>query len=71
MNFPAFEMIAKPHRDILRGIFTADTYAAKLGQVVKKEGPQEYKNSKQFFEKLMRLKFKSTAFRCRRSLERP
>ena len=51
MNFPAFETIAKPHRDISHGRFTADTYAAKLGQVVKKEGPQEYKNAQQFFEK--------------------
>ena len=46
-----FKAIAKPHRDILRGIFTADTYAAKLGNVVKKEGPLEYKNPKKFFEK--------------------
>lgn len=46
-----FEEIAKPHRDILRGIFTADTYAAKLGQVVKKEGPLEYKSPKHFFQK--------------------
>ncbi|MCG9128542.1 ATP-binding protein [Candidatus Poribacteria bacterium] len=51
MKFPAFETIAKPHRDILRGIFTADTYAAKLGQVVKKEGPLEYRNAHQFFDK--------------------
>ena len=51
MNFPAFETIAKPHRDILRGLFTADTYAAKLGQVVKKEGPLEYRSAQQFFDK--------------------
>ncbi len=51
MNLPAFETIAKPHRDIARGLFTADTYAAKLGQVVKKEGPMEYKNAQQFFNK--------------------
>ncbi len=47
----AFETIAKPHRDILRGLFTADTYAAKLGQVVKNQGPSEYKNAQQFFQK--------------------
>lgn len=51
MNFPPFETIAKPHRDILRGLFTADTYAAKLGQVVKKEGPLEYRSTQQFFHK--------------------
>ncbi len=51
MNLPAFETIAKPHRDIARGLFTADTYAAKLGQVVKKEGPMEYKSAQQFFNK--------------------
>ena len=51
MKSAAFETIAKPHRDILRGNFTSDTYAAKLGQVVKKEGPLEYRNAQQFFEK--------------------
>ncbi len=51
MKLAPFEMIAKPHRDILRGHFTSDIYAAKLGQVVKKEGPLEYINSQQFFEK--------------------
>lgn len=51
MKLAAFETIAKPHRDILRGNFTSDTYAAKLGQVVKKEGPLEYRNAKQFFKK--------------------
>ncbi len=51
MNFSAFETIAKPHRDILRGLFTADTYAAKLGHVVKKEGPLEYRSAQQFFDK--------------------
>lgn len=51
MKLAAFETIAKPHRDILRGNFTPDTYAAKLGQVVKKEGPPEYRSAQQFFEK--------------------
>ncbi len=46
-----FETIAKPHSDILRGDFTLDTYAAKLGSVVRKEGPLEYRNSQQFFKK--------------------
>ena len=51
MKLASFETIAKPHRDILRGNFTSDTYAAKLGQVVKKEGPLEYRIAQQFFEK--------------------
>jgi hypothetical protein len=51
MKLAAFETIAKPHRDILRGNFTPDTYAAKLGQVVKKEGPLEYRSAQQFFQK--------------------
>ena len=51
MTFAAFETIAKPHRDISRGLFTADTYAARLGQVAKNQGPSEYKNAQQFFEK--------------------
>jgi len=46
-----FETIAKPHYDILRGNFTSDTYAAKLGQVVKREGPLEYRIAERFFEK--------------------
>ena len=51
MKLAPFETIAKPHRDILRGNFTSDTYAAKLGQVAKKEGPLEYRIAQQFFEK--------------------
>ena len=51
MKLASFETIAKPHRDILRGHFTSDTYAAKLGQVLKKEGPLEYRSSQQFFAK--------------------
>ena len=51
MKLAAFEMIAKPHRDISRGNFTPDTYAAKLGQVVKKKGSPEYRSAQQFFEK--------------------
>ena len=51
MRLPAFETIAKPHRDILRGNSTADTYAARLGQVVNNEGPREYKSAQQFFQR--------------------
>ena len=51
MRLSPFETIAKPHNDILKGNFTADTYAAKLGQVVKNEGPLEYRNAQRFFER--------------------
>ena len=51
MRLPAFETIIKPHRDVQRGLSTADTYAAKLGQVAKNEGPPEYRKADQFFEK--------------------
>ena len=51
MRSPPFETIAKPHNDILKGRFTADTYAAKLGQVVKNEGPLEYRSAQRFFER--------------------
>ena len=51
MKLSPFETIAKPHNDILKGNFTADTYAAKLGQVVKNEGPLEYRNAQRFFER--------------------
>lgn len=51
MRLPPFETIAKPHNDILKGRFTADTYAARLGRVVKNEGPLEYRNAQRFFER--------------------
>lgn len=51
MRLPPFETIAKPHSDILKGRFTADTYAARLGQVVKNEGPLEYRSAQRFFER--------------------
>ena len=48
---PRFETIAKPHRDILRGDFTMDTYAARLWSVVNRGGPAEYRDAKRFFQK--------------------
>lgn len=51
MRLPAFETIAKPHSDILRGNFTADTYAARLGQVINNQGPLEYRSPDRFFER--------------------
>lgn len=51
MRLPRFETIAKPHSDILKGNFTADTYAARLGQVVQNEGPRDYRDAQRFFER--------------------
>ena len=51
MRLPPFETIAKPHSDIRKGTFTADTYAARLGQVVNNQGPFEYRNPDRFFER--------------------
>ena len=51
MKLPRFETIAKPHNDILKSNFTADTYAARLGQVVQNEGSFEYRNAQRFFER--------------------
>ena len=51
MRLPPFETIAKPHSDILKGNFTADTYAARLGQVAQNEGTLEYRNAQRFFER--------------------
>ena len=50
----SFEKIAKPHNDILKGNFTLETYAANLGDVVKGQGPIEYRNANQFFGKTYR-----------------
>ncbi|MCY3548948.1 MAG: DUF499 domain-containing protein [Candidatus Poribacteria bacterium] len=51
MRLPPFETIAKPHSDIRTGNFTADAYAARLGQVVNNQGSREYRNPQQFFER--------------------
>ena len=47
----AFHEIAIPHKDILSQNYTAEVYAAKLWDVYKKRGSDEYKDSKTFFEK--------------------
>lgn len=47
----AFHTIAIPHKDILEGRFTLDVYAADLHQVSLKSGPDEYRDSKKFFQK--------------------
>ena len=47
----AFHTIAIPHKDILEGRLTLDVYAADLHQVSMKSGPDEYRDSKKFFQK--------------------
>jgi len=46
-----FHTIAIPHRDILEGRLTMDIFAADLWEVFKSRGPDEYKDSEQFFQK--------------------
>ena len=46
-----FHTIAVPHRDILEGRLTLNVFAADLWEVFKGRGPDEYKDSKQFFDK--------------------
>lgn len=46
-----FHTIAIPHRDILEGRLTMDVFAADLWEVFKSRGPDEYKDSEQFFQK--------------------
>ena len=47
----AFHTIAIPHEDILKGRLTMEVFAADLGEVSKKRGPDEYKDADVFFEK--------------------
>jgi hypothetical protein len=47
----AFHTIAVPHKDILQGKLTMDVFAADLWEVNQKRGPDEYKNSGNFFAK--------------------
>ena len=47
----AFHTIAIPHKDILEGRLTLDVYAADLHQVSLNSGPDEYRDSKKFFQK--------------------
>jgi len=47
----AFHEIAIPHKDILSQSYTAEVYAAKIWDVYKKRGSDEYKDSKTFFDK--------------------
>ena len=46
-----FHTIAVPHKDILEGKFTMEVYAAKLWDVYKNRGSDEYKDAKTFFDK--------------------
>ena len=47
----AFHTIAVPHQDILDGRLTMDVFAADLWEVFKERGPEEYKDSEEFFKK--------------------
>ena len=47
----AFMTIATPHKDILEGKFTFDTFAADLWEVFQKRAPAEYKDPDIFFKK--------------------
>lgn len=47
----AFHEIAIPHKDIQEGKFTEEVYAAKLWDVYKNTGPDEYKDPIEFFKK--------------------
>ena len=42
-----FHTIAIPHKDILEGNLTLDTFAADLWQVYKNNAPSDYKNSEE------------------------
>ncbi|HDM75575.1 MAG TPA: ATP-binding protein, partial [Deltaproteobacteria bacterium] len=47
----AFHTIAVPHQDILDGRLTMDIFAADLWEVFQNRGPEEYKDSHEFFKK--------------------
>jgi len=47
----SFHAIAVPHKDILEGRLTMDVFAADLWEVMKNEGPDEYKDAETFFRK--------------------
>lgn len=47
----SFHQIAVPHRDILSENFSSEVYAAKLWDVHKRRGSDEYADAKTFFEK--------------------
>jgi hypothetical protein len=47
----AFHTIAVPHKDILEGRLTLDTFAADLGNVYQNRGIDEYRDADTFFQK--------------------
>lgn len=53
---PAFHEISVPHKDILEGRLTLETYAAKLWDVFNNEGPEEYRDSIIFFQRTFKTK---------------
>lgn len=53
---PPFYRIAVPHKDILAGKMTLETYAAKLLDVYNGTGPTDYVDPKAFFERTYETK---------------
>ena len=51
-----FHQVAVPHKDILEGKFTMDVYAAKLWDVLKNRGPDEYRDADTFFKRTYQTK---------------
>ena len=53
-----FNHCAKPHKDILEGKFSLETYAAKIGQVYRQDKicPEEYLDPKTFFARTFHTK---------------
>ena len=58
MTTKPFHQCAIPHKDILEGNFSMETYAAKLGEVHRKSKtcPDEYLDSKIFFKRTFHTK---------------
>ena len=52
----SFHEIAIPHKDIYEGKLTLETYAAKLWDVYNDEGPEDYRDSKIFFQRTFETK---------------
>lgn len=53
---PSFHEIAVPHKDIFEGNLTLETYAAKLWDVFNNIGPEEYRDSKIFYQRTFKTK---------------
>ena len=47
----SFHQVSVPHKDIYEDRLTLETYAAKLSDVFNNEGPEEYRDSRTFFQR--------------------